>query len=122
MSGNIYWELVGHEVALTGEDYYAPDTYDAEFNIRCLNCVDEFTGHILTFYTDEYARDGNPPVNVDHDPVLRAIARHLDPDLPAPMPAHVVASAVLLAVLNDDISAGIDLIDDYLNNPASKAN
>ncbi|GAA1443963.1 hypothetical protein GCM10009641_61880 [Mycobacterium cookii] len=108
----VLWEIFGHEVALTGDGYLDPDNYDPEFNVRCLECVDQVTGKVLTFYTDEFAT--YPVAGVDHNRVLRALADHLTHNLAYRIPAGVVDAAIMLASLSDDVAAGIELLGEHL--------
>ena len=76
--------MAGHSLALTGEGYLSPDEYDVEFDIRCTECTDANSGKILIF-SEDYVDASHPP-HVPHNEVLRAVARHLEPDLPARIP------------------------------------
>lgn len=113
---NIYWELVGHSIALTGDGYLDPDNYDPEFDIRCTECQDpQHGGRALIFYEEDFVDSRRPP-HVPHERVLRAISEHLAPDMTSPIPEDIVQSAILLAALGDNVSEGIDVFQDYIND------
>lgn len=111
MSG-IYWELRSHVLAITGAGFYAPDTYGFGYAIRCLACTYEIDATLIkVFWKAEESLRGSE-VDLDHSVVLQSIAEHLRHDFE--VSDHLLASAISLAGLADDVAAGIDLFCDQL--------
>jgi hypothetical protein len=68
---------------------------------------------VLIFYSEEYVDALHPP-HVPHQQVLCAIADHLAPDLAARIPTKIVEDAIFLAALGDDVSTGIDVLQEHI--------
>lgn len=114
----VIWDVAGHEVALVGAGHAYEDSFEFFLRLICISCWDDQTGlkDFLLWADPDELNPEEQRVRVDYAAALAALASHIRPE--AQVSSEVVAAAVALAGLTNDVGAGIDVIREQATSAA----